>query len=157
MRIARHKSLVLVTSETLKSRDSHGGLRTSPPLTDPSCPSGPKCRKRLENVSRNPKKSAKILGNSPKKTLSALPGDSPETSQTVSETFWKLFGVPGPEAPRDIFATFSAFRARRARETSLRGGLSQIVGCKRALHRRLASRLSLNFNAIIRSRPGKPN
>ena len=57
------------------------------------------------------------------KTLSTLSGESPETSQTVPETFWRLFGVPGTEAPGDIFETFSAFRARRARETSVRGGL----------------------------------
>ena len=39
-----------------------------------------------------------------------LSGDSPETSQTVPETFWRLLWGPRPETPRDIFET-SAFRA----------------------------------------------
>ena len=45
---------------------------------------------------------------------------SKESFQTVPETFWRLFAVPGPG---DILETFSAFRAQRARETSVRGGL----------------------------------
>ena len=48
---------------------------------------------------------------------------SGECFWTVPGTFWRLFGVPGPEAPGDIFETFLGFRARRARETSVRGGL----------------------------------
>ena len=69
-----------------------------------SGPSGPKCRKNLENVSRglrprNPEKSPKSLGNSPKRLFR----HSPETFRTVPETFWRLFGVPGLEAPGDIF------------------------------------------------------
>ena len=90
-----------------------------------SGPSGPKCRKSLENVSEapGPRKVSKKSREQSEKTLSTLFGDSPETSQTVPETFWRLFGVPGPEAPGDIFETFLAFRARRARETSVRGGL----------------------------------
>ena len=32
-----------------------------------------------------------------------------------SGTFWRLFGVLGPEGPGDVFETLSAFRARRAR------------------------------------------
>ena len=78
--------------------------------------------KSLENVSRGlrpPKKSPKHSKN----TLQTLSGDSPETSRTVAETFWRLFGVPGPEALGNIFETFSAFRARRAQETSAKGGL----------------------------------
>ena len=38
-------------------------------------------------------------------------------------TFWRLFGGSGLEAPGDIFETFSAFRAQRARETPVRVGL----------------------------------
>ena len=45
---------------------------------------------------------------------------SGECFWTVPGTFWRLFGVPGPEAPGDIFETFLGFRARRARETSVR-------------------------------------
>ena len=85
-------------------------------------PSGPKCRKSLETRGlrpRNPEKSPKSLGNSPE----SLRRVSKESFRTVPETFCRLFGVPGPEAPGDIFETFSAFRARRARETSVRGGL----------------------------------
>ena len=48
---------------------------------------------------------------------------SKESFRTVPETFWRLSGLPGPEAPGDVFETFSAFRARRARESSVRGGL----------------------------------
>ena len=56
-------------------------------------------------------------------TLLILSGDSMQTSWTVPETFWRLFGVLGPEAPGDIFKTLSGFRARNARETPVRGGL----------------------------------
>ena len=54
----------------------------------------------LKSVSRarNPEKSPKSLGNSPQILFPTLSGDSPETSRTVPETFWRLPGVPGPEA-----------------------------------------------------------
>ena len=85
-----------------------------------SGPLSPKCRKSLENVCQGlrpwgPQKSPKVW-DSQKNTLQTLFGDSPETSQTVPETF--VAGGPG-----DIFEIFSAFRARRARETLARGGL----------------------------------
>ena len=69
-----------------------------------------------------PKSLKKVSG-----TVREVSGESPESVGRVflecSGTFWRLFGVPGPEAPGDIFETLSAFRARRARETSVRGGL----------------------------------
>ena len=69
-----------------------------------------------------PKSLKKVSG-----TVRQVSGESPESVWRVlldcSGTFWRLFGAPGPEAPGDIFETFSAFRARRARETSVRGGL----------------------------------
>ena len=93
-----------------------------------SGPPGPKSPKKSRKCLPGPpapgpqKVSKKSRGQS-KNTLQTLSGDSPETSRTVPETFLRLFGVPGPEAPGDIFETFLGFRARRARETSVRGGL----------------------------------
>ena len=46
-------------------------------------PSGPKSRSTVSKKSRE-------------QTLSPLSEPSPETSQTVPETFWRLFGVPRP-------------------------------------------------------------
>ena len=84
-----------------------------------------------------PKKSPKCLPGPPAPTPpkdSKKSRESPASLRRVSgkclesifgvfrdflETFWGL----GPEAPRDIFETFSAFRARTARETSVRCGL----------------------------------
>ena len=61
----------------------------------------------------------KQSGKSPKSLLKV----SKESFGTLHKTLWRLFGVPGPEAPGDISKTFSAFQARRARETSVKGGL----------------------------------
>ena len=97
-------------------------LGTSPPLTEVS--------RALR--ARNPKKVSKIPGpQKVSKKSRGQSGKSPESLRkvsgecfwTVPGTFWRLFGVPGPEAPGDIFETFLGFRARRARETSVRGGL----------------------------------
>ena len=63
--------------------------------------SGPGPRKSLQKKSRGQSKN----------TLQTLSGDSPETSQTIPETFRRLFWGPEPEAPRDIFETLGAFRA----------------------------------------------
>ena len=57
-----------------------------------SGPSGPKCRKSLENVFRglrlqSPEKVSKKSQEQSEKTLSTLSGDSPETSHTVPKTF----------------------------------------------------------------------
>ena len=76
-----------------------------------SGPLGPKCRKSLENVSGasgpgTPKGVQKVSGTIRKDSF---------------DSFRRLSGdIP---ALRNIFETFSAFRARRARETSVRGGL----------------------------------
>ena len=75
-----------------------------------------------------PQKVSKKVPERSKNTLQTLSGDSPETSRTVPDTFSRLFGVLGQEAPGDFFKTLSAFRARRARETSVRGGLVPITG-----------------------------
>ena len=99
-------------------------MRTRPPLTEVSralrARNAEKVSKIFPGASGpgNPEKSPKSLGNSPK----SLQRVSKESFRTVPETFWRLFGVPGTEAPGDIFETYSAFRARRARETSVRGG-----------------------------------
>ena len=73
----------------------------------------------------------------PKKSEKCLPGPpalgpqkvrkksrkSPKSLEKVSfETFARLFGTPGPEAPGDIFQTLLGFRARRARETLVARG-----------------------------------
>ena len=81
-------------------------------------PLGPECRKILKmspgaSGPGTPKNLQKVPGHS-KITLETLSGDSPETSRTVTETFLRLFGVPWPEPPQDIFETFSALPARRA-------------------------------------------
>ena len=70
---------------------------------------------------RNPEPSPKILGNSPKRRFQHFP----ETLQSLFALFPRLFlGFSGFRRPRDTFSgLFSAFRARRARETSVRGGL----------------------------------
>ena len=115
------------------SFDSYFSLATvvlgpGPPLTEVSRALRARNAERVSKMSlgasgpRTPKSLQKVPEHS-KNSLQTLSGDSPETSRTVPETFLRLFGVPGPEAPRDIFETLSAFRARKARETSVRGGL----------------------------------
>ena len=97
-----------------------GDLRTRPPLTEVSRALRARNAEKISKMSpglqpRDPEKSPKSLGDSPKSLRRV-------SKESFSETFLGLFGVPGPEAPGDIFETFSAFRARRARETSVRGG-----------------------------------
>ena len=55
-------------------------------------------------------------------SLRRLKIDCFETPETVSRLFRTLFGLQGREAPGDSFETLSGFRARRARETPVRGG-----------------------------------
>ena len=79
-----------------------------------SGPPGPKSPKSLKKVSRGlrprgPQKSRK----SPEQTFSRL---FPDFSDFF-ETFSRLLGTPGPEAPGDFFQTFWGSRAQRARET----------------------------------------
>ena len=73
---------------------------------------------------RTPKSLQKGLGDSPG-SLWRVSGKCLESFfLECSGTFSDFLGVRGPEAPGDIFSeTFSAFRGRRARETSVRGGL----------------------------------
>ena len=109
---------------TRRSPDPQSFGNQPAPYRGLSGPPGPKCRKSLENVSRDlrpwdPTKSPKSPGDSPKtlsrhftETLRRLPGLCPG-----------LFGVMGPEGTGDIFEIFLAFWAQRARETSARGGL----------------------------------
>ena len=63
-----------------------------------SGPLGPRCRKNHKNVfwglrPWDPEKSLKTPRDRPKNTLQTLSA-GPETSQTVPETFWRLFLVP---------------------------------------------------------------
>ena len=104
------------------------------PLQRSLGPFGPEMRKKSRKClpgppAPEPRKVSKKSQEESEKTLSTLSGDSPETSQTVAETSRRLFGVPGPEAPGEIFETFSAFRAGRVRGTSVRGGLVRNVSC----------------------------
>ena len=103
-------------------------LGTSPPLTEVSRALRARNAERVSKMSPGaggpgtPKSLKKVSG-----TVREVSGESPESVWRVflecSGTFWTLLGVPGPEAPGDIFETLWAFRARRARETSVRGGL----------------------------------
>ena len=132
-------------------------------------PSGPKCRKSLENVSRglwprNPEKSPKVLG-----TVWQVSGESPESVKRVfldcSRDFLETFRGSRAGGPGRHFRDFSAFRARRARETSVRGGAgSQHLACAfthcpefKYISPTEAFYLQLSFFAYIGSRPGKPN
>ena len=89
-----------------------------------SGPPGPKSQSRLENVSRglrprDPQKSQKSLGDRPG-SLRRVSGKCLESVFGLSPGLLETFWAP---APGDIFETFLGFRARRARETSVRGGL----------------------------------
>ena len=88
---------------TAKSGKNKKVANAPAPYRGLSGPSGPKCRKSLENVSRglrprNPEKSPKSLGNSPKRLF--------------RHTLWRLSGL----FPR-LFGDFSGSRGRRPRET----------------------------------------
>ena len=92
-----------------------------------------------------PKKSRKM---SPGASGLGPPTKSPKSPEEVQKhppnTFWTLSG-DFPDGPRNfletfsgrlaggIFETFSAFRARRARETPLRGGLVPKIRIKNIL------------------------
>ena len=87
---------------------------------------GPKSQKSLDNVSwglrhGNPEKSLQEVSDTPA-SLREVSRESVgrvflECPRVFVETSWG----PGSEAPGDIFETFSAFRARRARETPCKG------------------------------------
>ena len=73
---------------------------------------GPKCRKSLENVSRAsgfwPKSLQKVSA-----TVREVSGESPKSIWRVflecSRTFWRLFGVPAPEARETFLRLFQHF------------------------------------------------
>ena len=99
------------------------------PLQESPGPSGPGIPKKSQKESpgafrpRGPK--------SVRNSLETVSGVSKtvyfEAPETVSRLFRTLFGRRGRKAPGDSFETLLGFRARRARETPVRGGR----GCKR--------------------------
>ena len=94
-------------SRALRARNPKKVCKESPGAFQPGAP------KNLEQVSKKSEKSGKSLEN-------ACSG--------LFETFSRLFGAPGPEAPGDSFQTFLGIRARRARETPVaRGEGSQFL------------------------------
>ena len=78
-------------------------------------PSGPGVQKVSETVSKQSRKSLKI--------------DCFETLETVSRLFRTFFGSRGRKAPGDSLETLSGFRARKARETPVRGGRGCNLRC----------------------------
>ena len=98
-----------------------------------SGPSGPECRKSLENVSRrlrrNPGKFPKSLGNSPERLFRHFP----ETFRRLPRLFPRLsgeFSGFGGQIPRETFRDFFGISGLKgpARETSVRGGLVRNPG-----------------------------
>ena len=89
---------------------SEGGRRPGIPkesrksLPGPSGPGSKKCPKQSRS------------------SLRSLNIDYFETPETVLRLFRTLFGPRGLPAPGDSFETLSGFRARRVRETPVRGG-----------------------------------
>ena len=70
-------------------------------------------------------------------------------------TFWRLFRGPRPEALGDTCETFSAFRAWRARETPVRGGLVlKTLGLPAVLPRGIPQERKGHIN--LRKIPGTP-
>ena len=103
-------------------------------------PPGPKCRKSLENVSLRPgdlKKSPKSLGDSLGESLESVW----RVFLDIFRTFWRLFRGPRPEAPGDIFETFSAVRPV--------GGLVHN-------YKRLSSRIDFSLSVCISDRIVQP-
>ena len=98
-------------------------------------PPGPESRKSLKRVSRDlPAPGSKKCPKQSRNSLRSLKTVYFETPETVSRLFRTLFGPSAPGTPKgagilapgDSFETLSGFRARRARETPVRGGR----GCK---------------------------
>ena len=86
-------------------------------------PPGPESRKSLKRVSRGlPAPGSKKCPKQSRNSLRRLKTVYFESPETVSRLFRTLFGLRGREAPGDSFETLSGFRARRARETPVRGG-----------------------------------
>ena len=111
---------------------------TSPPLTEVSRAI------RARNAEKVWKMSPGPPGPGTPKSLQKVSGtvweDSGESSESVERLFsdcsWdflETFRGSGAGGPGDIFETFSAFGARRARETSARGGLVRNSSAHRML------------------------
>ena len=111
-----------------RGKGNQHDLGTSPPLTEVSrALQARNPKKSLENVSRgswprDPKKSRKSLGDSPG-SLRRVSGKCLESVFGVFWDFLETFWGPGARGPGRYFRDFLGFRARRARETSVRGGL----------------------------------
>ena len=101
-------------------QQSHVGrmLQPRPPLTGVSRALRARNPERVSKESPGAGKCPKQSQNS----LRSLKIDCFETPETVSRLFRTLFGPRGRKAPGDSFETLSGFRARRARETPVRGG-----------------------------------
>ena len=91
-------------------------------------PPGPESRKSLKRrpLRGLPAPGSKKCPKQSRNSLRSLKTVYFETPKTVSRLFRTLFGPRGRKAPGDCFETLSGFRARRARETPVRGGR----GCK---------------------------
>ena len=102
---------------------SHNYCEPSRKLQESFGPSGPEIPKESEKSLPGPpalgsQKVWKKSQKSPEETFSRL---FPDFSDFF-ETFSRLFGALGPEAPGDFFQTLWGFRARRARETPVARG-----------------------------------
>ena len=86
----------------------------APKRWEPACPLHRSRALLVRNAEKVSQMSPKSLGDTPK----ALSRHFPETLQRLPGLSPRPFGVPESEAPGDIFETSSAFRVRRARETS---------------------------------------
>ena len=76
-----------------------------------------------ERVSKGlPAPGSKKCPKQSRNSLQSLKIDCFETPETVSRLFRTLSGPWGRKAPGDSFETLSGLRARRARETPVRGG-----------------------------------
>ena len=104
-------------SRTLANFQKTQGGRGCPRFLDAALagPPGPKCRKSLEMYLR-----ASGPGTPKSPTLQKHSADTfRRLFRRLARLSWRLFwGALGPRAPGDIFETFSAFRAQRARETT---------------------------------------
>ena len=93
------------------------------PLQESPGPSGPGIPKESQkSLPGLPAPGSKKCPKQSRNSLRSLKTVYFETPETVSRLFRTLFGPRGRKAPGDSFETLSGFRARRARETPVRGG-----------------------------------
>ena len=111
----RVKTQMSTTSENQRKRD----LQPWPPRSLPALRA-----RNPERVSRAP--GSKKCPKQSQTSLRSVETVYVETPETVLRLFRTLFGLRGRTAPGDSVETLSGFRARRARETPVRGGR----GCK---------------------------